>query len=146
MGIAMTKEEVEGCMVAGGEKKRRRGDRAGERRRWRMRHPDLNLAQSQRYRERHPEVLKAATSKWKKSNKDKVAAHKAVSRSVRRGVTPRGACVVCGCPGAEGHHEDYADRLGVTWLCHTHHMMLHRGKLCLLSQRPTLTTTAPLPV
>jgi hypothetical protein len=130
MGIAMTKEEVGGCMVAG-EKKSRRGNRAGERRRWRMRHPDLNLVHHYAYRARYP---------------DKLAAQKAVYRSVRRGDTPRGACVVCGCPGAEGHHEDYADRLGVTWLCHTHHTMLHHGKLCLLSQRPTLTTAAPLPV
>jgi len=35
-------------------------------------------------------------------------------------------CNVCGKLIVEAHHEDYSKPLKVIWLCHTHHMELHR--------------------
>lgn len=37
-------------------------------------------------------------------------------------------CGVCGKLIVEAHHEDYNKPLKVIWLCHTHHMDLHRKK------------------
>ena len=34
---------------------------------------------------------------------------------------------MCGAANAQGHHEDYAKPLDVTWLCARCHSAVHRG-------------------
>jgi len=49
----------------------------------------------------------------------KQAARSAVYRAKRRGLIQAMPCYVCGAPAdcTEAHHEDYADKLNVWWLC-----------------------------
>lgn len=63
---------------------------------------------------------------WRKRNKDKVRAHNAVSRAIRKGSLQRGCCFVCGALEVEAHHPDYSRLLDVVWLCRKHHAEVHR--------------------
>jgi hypothetical protein len=49
---------------------------------------------------------------------------------VARGKVKKLPCAVCGEPKVEGHHEDHAFPLAVTWLCSSHHRARHvaRGR------------------
>ncbi len=49
-----------------------------------------------------------------------------VGNAVRSGRLKRRPCKVCGNPGSQGHHEDYAKTFDVIWLCQKHHKFLHR--------------------
>lgn len=62
-----------------------------------------------RYRHRHP---------------GRNAANTAVARALRLGTLQPWPCQVCGA-AAEAHHPDYANHLGVVWLCVDHHAQLH---------------------
>lgn len=64
-----------------------------------------------RYRERHPDKRKAV---------------KAVEAALKRGALLRQPCEVCGSEKTQGHHDDYMKPLDVRWLCHKHHMEVHR--------------------
>lgn len=75
-----------------------------------------------------PQAAKAAERKrWRQANPDQRAAHRTVLKAVRAGrlVRPE-LCESCREPGdIQAHHDDYAKRLDVRWLCHTCHMDLH---------------------
>lgn len=60
--------------------------------------------------------------------KHKHLAHRAVAAALRSGALVSEPCLFCGDPQVEGHHHSYAeaDRLNVTWLCKTHHGLVHR--------------------
>lgn len=62
---------------------------------------------------------------YHKINKKKVLARQAVSDAIKKGSMVRFPCCVCGNPKSEGHHEDYAKPLDVTWLCRKHHAEHH---------------------
>lgn len=77
---------------------------------------------------------------WKSANRDRVAGHQkaylaanrpkrrarvAVQKALKTGRLVRVACIVCGAPESDAHHEDYSKRLDVTWLCRAHHMARH---------------------
>ena len=67
-----------------------------------------------------------ATAKWRSNHPEKRAAHQAVQTAVRNGTLKKQPCEVCGTDlRIHAHHDDYADKLGVHWLCHTHHMERH---------------------
>ena len=45
------------------------------------------------------------------------------------GKLTKGPCVVCGSTRlVDGHHEDYAKPLEITWLCRSCHARLHRSR------------------
>lgn len=71
---------------------------------WKRKHRNL-------YRERHPLKRQAAL---------------AVENALRRGDLVRRQCEVCGAAKTHGHHDDYSKPLVVRWLCHKHHMEVHR--------------------
>lgn len=58
-------------------------------------------------------------------------AHWAVKGALKRGKLQRGPCEICGVTHGQdgviidGHHDDYAAPLAVTWLCRVHHMEMH---------------------
>ena len=63
---------------------------------------------------------------YRKENKQKYLAHKAVNRAVASGKLIRMPCVVCGeTERIEGHHTDYSKPLKVIWLCRKHHEEWH---------------------
>jgi len=68
--------------------------------------------------------------RWKRANKFKEHAHKAVARAIKSGriLKPK-ECTVCGSPvEIEGHHPDYNFKLQVIWLCKQCHINLHKEK------------------
>jgi hypothetical protein len=79
-------------------------------RQWRIAHRDLANAIERRYNAEHPGAE---------------AARHAVGRAIRGGQLVKKPCEVCGNPHVHGHHDDYAKRLGVRWLCCLHHRRLH---------------------
>lgn len=74
----------------------------------------------------NPDVKLAAAIKWNKNNPQKKTAHYLVGRAIKNGTLIRGKCEVCGSEKVHGHHDDYDKPLVVRWLCHKHHMELHR--------------------
>jgi len=69
------------------------------------------------------ERRRLATQRWREKNREKQAAHNAISRALASGKIERPEhCERCGeeCR-PEAHHEDYEKRLEVVWLCrHCH--------------------------
>lgn len=63
---------------------------------------------------------------WRRRNREKVAAHKAVAKALFDGRLIRGACEVCREPKVQAHHDDYRQPLAVRWLCDTHHKTVHK--------------------
>lgn len=68
--------------------------------------------------------------RWKRNNKAKEQAHKAVARAVKTGkLTKPTECPKCGADKRiEGHHHDYEKKLDVIWLCQSCHLALHIPK------------------
>lgn len=55
------------------------------------------------------------------------AAHKAVAKAIKDGrIVNPGKCAKCGSPNyVQAHHDDYAKKLDVVWLCPTCHVERH---------------------
>lgn len=65
--------------------------------------------------------------RWKRNNKAKEHAHKAVARAVKAGnlIRPE-QCAQCSSnEDIQGHHYDYSKQLDVVWLCRRCHLDLH---------------------
>jgi len=71
------------------------------------------------------EYLRIEKAEYRKKNREKHLAHKAVQTAVARGKLKRGVCEVCGEGNAHAHHEDYSKQLDVRWLCKRHHEHTH---------------------
>lgn len=75
---------------------------------------------------------KKHAEKWKAYNRartsEKTRARAAVRRKIARGTMIRGACEICGNPKTDAHHDDYAKRFDVKWLCRKHHYDIHHAK------------------
>lgn len=68
-----------------------------------------------------------AQKRWRADHPERQAAHKAVARALASGKLRRpDACTKCGrtCR-PQAHHEDYARRLDVIWLCSQCHVRHH---------------------
>ena len=63
---------------------------------------------------------------WRLRNPEKRRVHIAVRGAEKRGELIRQPCQVCGDPKADGHHENYAKPLDVTWLCRKHNKERHK--------------------
>ena len=67
--------------------------------------------------------------KYRRENKEKIKAQRAVSMAIKKGDLTRPArCSAEGCTASENiqaHHEDYSKPLDVIWLCASHHSRLH---------------------
>lgn len=62
---------------------------------------------------------------YREKNKEKLRAKEKVRYAIKKGLMKIKPCEVCGGK-AEAHHEDYSKPLDVLWLCHTHHMNVHK--------------------
>lgn len=67
--------------------------------------------------------------KWKRENRLKERAHKAVAKAIKSGrLIKPDACSKCGGnEKIEGHHPNYEYRLVVLWLCQKCHQEVHRA-------------------
>ena len=69
-----------------------------------------------------------ATRKYSQKNPLKRKAYNYLNGAVRFRKIKRQPCEICGsATRIHGHHEDYSKPLDVIWLCHQHHVELHRG-------------------
>ena len=70
---------------------------------------------------------------WKKDrdarDKEKMRARNAVRQLIWHKRIQRGSCVICGKGNAHAHHEDYAKRFEIHWLCDQHHKAVHEGEI-----------------
>ena len=66
------------------------------------------------------------TAAYRVNNPEKKNAHQAVQTAIRNGSLIKQPCVVCASTKRiHAHHDDYSQKLDVTWLCHTHHIERH---------------------
>lgn len=63
---------------------------------------------------------------YRLKNKHKVRAHQKLRLAVKSGKLKKKACERCSDKKTVAHHDDYNKPLSVIWLCHKHHMELHR--------------------
>jgi hypothetical protein len=63
--------------------------------------------------------------KWRDRHWDARLAHDAVQRAIQRGDLVPEPCADCGEPVSVAHHDSYAERLVVRWLCDSHHRLWH---------------------
>ena len=93
----------------------------------------LNNPAANRERNRHRSAMgvdRARKAAWRRANREKVLAQKAVARAVEAGRLVRpGTCERCGVGSSvfriEAHHDDYSHRLDVMWLCSPCHGQRH---------------------
>lgn len=74
-------------------------------------------------------AMRKARMKYRMMNPDRRKAHELLGNAVRdKKVIPWPVCAVPDCreTKVEGHHADYTNPLGVTWLCKFHHLQLHK--------------------
>lgn len=73
--------------------------------------------------------------KYRSVFKERMAANNAVARALLSGVlTKPCACWHCGSTmGIVGHHPDYSNQLGVSWMCQACHKQVHQSTDDILS-------------
>lgn len=100
-----------------------------EERRAEKRRRERGLPQTEaerRWQIENRERQNAANREWKRRNPEKVRAHSLLAYHIRAGNLSRQPCEVCGAEKTDAHHDDYGKPKDVRWLCHLHHMELHR--------------------
>lgn len=97
-----------------------------------MPYADYNLhLERNRERQKSPQGAAnhlKANQAYRVRNRQKHRAHNAINRAVLRGkLKPWPVCAMPECTETKvhGHHADYDDPLGVTWLCDPHHKQAH---------------------
>ena len=83
-----------------------------------------------RYRKRHPERVRRSIAEYRAAHRPRVNAREAVNHAVTTGsLVPPPECERCGHDFSvyrrEAHHDDYARRLDVEWLCALCHKRHH---------------------
>jgi hypothetical protein len=70
----------------------------------------------------------AGIVEWKgTTSAERALARATVNTYASRGHFPPKPCAVCGAGDAVKHHPDYSKPLEIIWLCHVHHVQVHRG-------------------
>lgn len=67
---------------------------------------------------------KIIAGRWRRQFPNRRYAQGVLAKAVAAGKVERWPCQICG-EKAEGHHTDYENPLGVTWLCSPHHKQTH---------------------
>lgn len=74
-------------------------------------------------------ATRRGSAKHKKRYPEKNRARVLVGHAIADGRLIKQPCEVCGDQKSQAHHEDYSKPLDVMWLCHKHHIALHRDKI-----------------
>ena len=99
---------------------------------YKEKHKESYMEKARKYQIKHSKEHKRNgknliyVAKWVKKNPEKQKAHKIIARVIKAGRIKKQPCQVCGNIKVDGHHPDYSKPLEVMWLCHSHHMELHR--------------------
>lgn len=118
-------------------------------RQWRKKNRKRIVEYYRKYRREHPEKIRrwrnengeyikryqrnhyASVKRWRERNREKLHAHTALKRAIKRGEMVRpNSCVQCGkvCK-PDAHHPNYKKPLKVLWLCRACHWKAHgRGQ------------------
>jgi hypothetical protein len=81
----------------------------------------MNIKNSKKFVERY--------RRYCKDYPQKVLAHQAVARAMRKGILTIAPCVVCGSDEKViAHHNDYKKPLEVVFLCRPHHYQVHKNQ------------------
>jgi hypothetical protein len=117
------------CLVCGREERiaYRNHHRADESARNKARRPEKAAWLRGKWKRSAVAMRERAREKYRKADRIKLAARRAVREAVERGALTRCACERCGRQRVHAHHDDYARPLMVRWLCPVHHMEAHRG-------------------
>jgi hypothetical protein len=70
--------------------------------------------------------MRKSITKWNITNPLKQKAHRLLNYALKLGTIEKHPCFECGEIKVEAHHCAYDLPLAVTWLCHNHHMQVHR--------------------
>jgi hypothetical protein len=99
--------------------------RAADRARY-YRHRGARLARMREWAEKNPERVAEHKKAWAERNPEKRKAQITAGNAIRDGKLVRQQCEACDRWDTDAHHDDYSKPLEVRWLCHEHHMQLHR--------------------
>lgn len=114
--------------VANDEKKRKHREYMKG---WRKKNPDKVRASKSKWASSNKEKINEQNKRWKLSHKEHQKIYNKVYRKVKRGTLARpNKCSCCGDQGVriEGHHDNYALRYNLLWLCRACHVSIHMGK------------------
>lgn len=100
-------------------------------REWQQKNPEYGVL----YRHLYPQTFRECEKNWRLANPEKVRAHQILRLAIRSGKLTRQPCQVCCATPSDGHHEDYARPLEVTWLCRLHHKETHRRDIAQKASR-----------
>lgn len=90
---------------------------------WRLEHPTYNKHWQSKNKERYNRWFREWGGRYAVMRK----AYHAVSRKIANNHLTKKPCITCGTmENLEAHHPDYSKPLEVIWLCHQHHMELHK--------------------
>lgn len=100
---------------------------------WRLKSRNKISEYQKEYRSTHGRTSKEITSqneKYRKKYPERIKAHQAVKRALKKGNLTRLSCVFCNSLKTDAHHDSYAPekRLNVVWMCKKHHASFHQQK------------------
>jgi hypothetical protein len=117
----LSPERAEALQAKRREYDRNRHERSQDKRRAK------NRAYSQT--EAGKQAMAVSYGRYKERHREKYLAHRRVEYALVSGTLERGPCERDGddCWGRiHGHHDDYSRPLDVRWLCHGHHLEVHK--------------------
>ena len=74
----------------------------------------------------NPEKSQSRRARWQAANPKALWSHIALASALKRVLTEREPCTVCGKERVDAHHPDYDRSMAVVWVCRRHHSEIHR--------------------
>jgi len=91
-------------------------------------HRDKKRKWNAEYAKRHIKKFTEKNKIYREKYPEKHKAHNKVITALRNGSLIKLPCETCG-EKAHAHHDNYNNPLNVKWLCHLHHMELHKSMI-----------------
>jgi hypothetical protein len=90
---------------------------------------DYQVEYARNWREQNKELCLQRVNSWKEKNKLAVRSHDKVKYAKKANKLFPNPCIICGIKEVHAHHTDYSKPLFITWLCRSHHRLVHSGKI-----------------
>jgi hypothetical protein len=100
---------------------------------YRIEHITEKAEYSNEWRKNHKSYVYEIWKKWTINNPEKFHPNtlNTLNNSITSSKIKRKPCEICGKLKTDGHHSDYSKPLEVKWLCHKHHIALHKNLIVL---------------